>query len=342
MASISVKQIFTKATILGAGTDRLSLSESQIFCLLQISIHDLGWKHDEIGLPTNASIPDTDYYKIPLDWFESFNEVPSMKELQESFQLALNKDDDFRLYFSNLCSLHKRRIKYQIILRTQPKPTMDQIGPRGLLEYGINNKTLLYNWITWRKWIFDIDNRSGQETGYLFEPILASCLGGEPIGSAKSPVKRINSDGTPSDGARQIDCYVADDNSAYEFKLRVTIAASGQGRFAEELSFAKECRAAGLKPILLVLDPTPSSRLAELKKAFIDSQGEVYIGNEAWGHIEDRAGKLITVFIEKYLRAPLLDISTSEPTYPSEINLAWTNESITISDGASEYKIKRS
>jgi hypothetical protein len=40
MASISVKQIFTKATILGAGIDRLSLSESQVFCLLQISIHD--------------------------------------------------------------------------------------------------------------------------------------------------------------------------------------------------------------------------------------------------------------------------------------------------------------
>lgn len=341
MASISSKQIFTKAAILGAGSDRLVLSESQLFCLLQISVQDLGWTHKEVGLPVKIEIPDADYYKIPLDWFEGFKSILLMKDLIEIFQRALDKDEDFGLYFSNLCSLHKRRIKYQIILASQPKPTMDQVGPRGLLEYGIYDKDLLTSWIIWRKWIFDIDNRSGQETGYLFEPILASCLGGEPIGSSKSPVRRISPDGTQSEGARQIDCYVADDNAAYEFKLRVTIAASGQGRFAEELSFPSECRVAGLKPVLLVLDPTPSDRLTDLAKAFLDAKGEVFIGDGAWGHIENKAGKLISVFIEKYLKAPLLDIAQSEPIYPSAINLSWTKGSIVISDGDNEHSIKR-
>lgn len=342
MATASTRQLFTKATILGTGTDRISLLSSQVFSLLQVTINDLGWQASDFGLQSGVVIPDNDYYKIPIAWFDSFPEAPSLKDLLESFQKAIDKNNDFGLYFMNLCSLHNRRVKYQRILRTQPKPTMDQIGPRGLLEYGINNNELISNWITWRKWIFDIDNRSGQETGYLFEPILASCLGGETISSSKSPVKRIGADGNPSEGARQIDCYVTDDNSAYEFKLRVTIAASGQGRFAEELSFPKECRAAGLKPVLLVLDPTSSHRLVELKKAFIDSQGEAYIGNEAWEHIESRAGEVITVFIEKYLKVPLLAISSSEPTYPSEINLVWNAQSIIISDGQSEYKIKRS
>jgi hypothetical protein len=30
------------------------------------------------------------------------------------------------------------------------------------------------------EWLYDIDNRSAQETGYLFEPILAAAIGGIP------------------------------------------------------------------------------------------------------------------------------------------------------------------
>lgn len=58
----------------------------------------------------------------------------------------------------------------------------------------------------------------------LFEPILAAALGGVPFPAKKSPVKRAED---PTKG-RQVDCVV--DRDAYEFKIRVTIAASGQGR----------------------------------------------------------------------------------------------------------------
>jgi len=50
----------------------------------------------------------------------------------------------------------------------------------------------------------------------------------------------------------------------YEFKIRVTIAASGQGRWAEELSFPEDARAAGFDPMLVVFDSTDNEKLAQL------------------------------------------------------------------------------
>ncbi len=82
---------------------------------------------------------------------------------------------------------------------------MDQIEPRVLIEYGCCDVELLANWMVWRKWIYDIDNRSAQETGYLFEPVLASCLGGEGMGAKNSPIKRLDAAGNPTPNGRQID-----------------------------------------------------------------------------------------------------------------------------------------
>ena len=71
--------------------------------------------------------------------------------------------------------------------------------------------------------MFDIDNRAGQETGYLFEPIIAHCIGGVSFGATNSPIKRIG-----GKGGRQVDCLREEIKTAYEVKVRVTIAASGQ------------------------------------------------------------------------------------------------------------------
>jgi hypothetical protein len=218
---------------------------------------------------------------------------------------------------------------------------MDQIGPRALLEYGACNTALLANWMVWRKWIYDIDNRSAQETGYLFEPLLASCLGGEPVGSKNSPVKRLDSNGRPTNQGRQIDCLVPSNNRTYELKLRVTIAASGQGRFGEELSFAEESQAAGFTPVLLVLDPTPSNRLTELSEKYLACGGAFYHGEEAWMHMEQEAGNVISVFIEKYIKPAIQGIEEIEIDYPKAISLRWSDQEIEISDGASSYIINR-
>lgn len=341
--SAHVRSIFSKARILGTGSDKIMLSESEIFTLLHKSVLDLNMSPNEIGLiDLGVQLPNPDYYKIPLPWFDSFNGTsPETSELLKSFDNAVSLTKDFALYFANLFALHKRRLKYQKILSCQPKPTMEQIGPRSLIEYGLCETPFLSSWMIWRKWIFDIDNRSGQETGYLFEPILASCIGGDSVGASNSPVKRINENGNSTNKGRQIDCYDGENNLAYEFKLRVTVAASGQGRFGEELSFPVECRAAGLKPVLIVLDPNRSNRLDALEQAFLDVDGEVYTGEDAWIHLDKKAGDVMSVFLELYIRPPLTNIAHFEPTYPAPLHLSWDEEKIEIKSGDYFYRMPR-
>lgn len=343
MASTYTKTLFTKLKILGAGDGKLELSNNQIHALFAFSCSNLGWDISQELRLDPIEIPSEDYYLAPLDYFEDLEnsiQIPATDVL-EALQLGISKDEDFGLFVHNLASLHKRRLKYRRILSEQPRPTMDQVGPRSLLEFGVVEARLLSSWIIWRKWIFDIDNRAGQETGYLFEPILASCLGGEAVGARNSPVKRIGADGKPSKDGRQIDCYVAGDSRAYEFKLRVTIAASGQGRFAEELSFPVECKAAGLTPILLVLDPTPSHRLSDLSSAFEANGGSVLIGEEAWNHMDEKAGAIMASFIETYIKPPLERMSNYDESSLVDISLSWDDERITISEPAGEYIVNR-
>ena len=341
--STEIKKVFSAARILGSGDDRVTLSENELFCLLSQCCRDLIVSASVSKLPKLAVAPPSDdYYRIPLAWFQIPQAVcPSASALVESLASCVANEADFRLYFENLAALHKRRLKYQRILSCQPKPTMNQIGPRSLLEFGGVHDALLASWLVWRKWIFDVDNRSAQETGYLFEPVLASCLGGEAVGSKNSPVKRLNELGEPTDSGRQIDCYDGENQFAYEFKLRVTIAASGQGRFGEELSFPREARAAGLIPVLIVLDPTPSPRLVELIGAFTACGGKHYVGTAAWAHRDSKAGKTMAVFLERYIRPPLTEMAKHEDAEPEDIQLSWTRNEIHVQGTKASIRIPR-
>ena len=339
MISTELKSHFAKARVLGQGSGRICLSEAELAWLLHITAFDLSIAPGDEILSAAHEVPTfyeaTIISKLPEEW--SSLDVDAL--LNEFAHLCAEKADA-RLYFTNLCSILKRRVKFQRILAAQAKPTMDQIGPRSLLEYGVMPTDLLGNWMVWQKWIFDIDNRSGQETGYLFEPVLASCMGGVAIGSRNSPVKRINDQGKKISGGRQIDCLDVDGKIAYEFKLRVSTAASGQGRFAEELSFLVECKAAGLTPVLIVLDPTPSNRLTDLKAAFEAAEGNVHI-EDAWEFIEDKAGKCMSIFIEKYLRPVLLQMASYDDVLPKPITLEWETDSIHIRSTEEVFRIER-
>jgi hypothetical protein len=338
----TVKSLFSKARLLETGYPTVTLNEAELYSIFLIICSDLNWGLSNLGLEKEAvALPRKNYYEIPMEWFSSHTKTPNIQELQEVLSKGVDIDSDFGLYFLNLCSFHKRRLKFQKILQHQPKPTMDQVGPRGLLEYGICDNDLLNNWLIWRKWIFDIDNRSGQETGYMFEPILASCLGGEAVGSTNSPVKRVDENGNQRITGRQIDCYIGAENLAYEFKIRVTIAASGQGRFGEELSFPKECRAAGITPVLIVLDPTSSNRLVELTQVFQSYQGQVYIGEHAWTHLEEKSGQIMSHFIDNYIKPPLKTINSFDTSKLSSIKLSWDAGKIIIQDEAKKYIIER-
>jgi len=193
----------------------------------------------------------------------------------------------------------------------------------------------LVTFLLWRKWIFDVDNRAGQETGYLFEPIIAHSIGGVPFSSRKSPIRRRD-DGRKG---RQVDCVR--DNHAYEIKIRVTIAASGQGRWREELDFPVDCRVSGYTPVLVVLDPADNPKLQDLIRAFERENGEVYVGDGAWAHLESVAGKTMALFLERYVRAPIDWVLKDCPKQLSDLMLAMREDTVTVSVGGETYSFPR-
>jgi len=313
----------------------VSLGDRELGRLTSVALRDLGHGGlvpDWVGVPKGKS-----YYDVPLDWFTQDADRPF--EFNRFFLDCAGAVPDFKTILRCLCELHKRRRKYAYILRNQPIPTMDQIARRGLLEHGLTALPGLTSWLIWRKWIYDIDGRSGQETGYLFEPILAAALGGEPFSGANSPVKRAE-----RAGSRQVDCIVdaGNERTAYEFKARVTTAASGQGRFAEELSFPGDCAHSGYRPILLVMDPTWNPRLEELAGAFKAAGGACHVGDAMWAHVEERSGPEIARFVTKYVKEPILDISGHEERL-LDLSLKYVpgaaSDSIQVSVGGQSWAI---
>jgi DNA (cytosine-5)-methyltransferase 1 len=291
----------------GRALGPISMSDREMGRLLSVVLRDLG--HDQLIPQWARDIPEGDYYTVPLAWFVRDENRPF--DIGRFFLDCCDAVENFRVVFRCITKLHRHRRKYEVILRTQPLPTMEQVARRGLLEYGGGLPVeALASWLTWRKWVYDIDNRSAQETGYLFEPMLSESLGGRSVSARASPVMRADD---PTKG-RQVDCIVefGGRNLAYEFKDRITIAASGQGRFAEELAFPRDCASSGYVPILMVMDPTPNPKLTAITKAFRDSGGEVFLGDEVWAHLSEVSGSEIATFVKRYIKDPIESIAVRE------------------------------
>ncbi|QUB89877.1 hypothetical protein [Prevotella denticola] len=326
----------------GIGEAKVCISPKEVLVLLYITATDL-----RLQIPTYES---DKYLEVSAKGFYyiSHEDVDSLPEISQEDCFCImektgvtNYKNISYLYMINLCALYRRRVKYHHILKKQSFPNAEQIVPRSLLEYGNCENQLLADWLEWRKWIFDIDNRSAQETGYVFEPVLASCLGGEPVSGKNSPVRRIDGKGNPMENRRQVDCYIKDSAEVYELKMRMTIAASGQGRFNEEMTFPKEAQAAGLTPILVVFDGNESELLNKLKKQYQDCGGKYYIGEEAWNMLRDRAGVEMGVFINKYIYPPINSMESFLKSNPHAITLSKKDSKIVISGAGSEYVIDR-
>lgn len=322
------KSLIERARAVGAGEQGIALSDSACAFLVATIARDLGLQSRIKGIPRD----------LPAFFC---SEHPAFLEIRDAdflvwFERLLSLSPDADTYFACLAKLHRARLKYQRILETQPLPTLEQVGPRGLLQYGHLSGLGLAALLYWRKWVFDIDNRAGQETGYLFEPIIASALGGVSVSSTRSPVRRK----AAKSKGRQVDCLKG--NRAYEFKIRVTIAASGQGRWREEVEFPEDCRISGFTPVLVVLDPTPNPKLDELQGAFERVGGEVFIGDAAWEHLEGVAGATMAVFLEKYVRAPLRDLLASAPERLPDFLVRDGGDAISIDIGSERLSIPRS
>ena len=330
MALSKTQEAFiTKVRAVGGGELGVALDDATCSYLVAVIAHDLGLQDRLAGIP--RAIPAF-FTAEPLASLS----LPGL-QFARLFEALLGLQQDADAYFYCLATLHKARLKYERILQAQAIPTIDQVGPRALLQFGTLSPRALAGFLFWRKWIFDIDNRAGQETGYLFEPIIAHAIGGVSVGSRKSPVKR-GGDGT----GRQVDCLLERSKEAYEIKLRVTIAASGQGRWGEELDFPKDCEASGYKPVLVVLDPTTNPKLTELVKAFSAvNGGKAYVGPEAWQHLEDQAGETMATFIERYVHDPMQSLLKETPTELPDITLRMTNDTLSVEVGGEILKVAR-
>ena len=115
----------------------------------------------------------------------------------------------------------------------------------------------------------------------------------------------------------------------------------GQGRFGEELSFPVEAKAAGFTPVLLVLDPTPSSKLGELSRKFVENGGEFYNGEEAWEYMEKETGEIIATFIKKYIKPIIRVIEEVDINEIVDIKLSSTRTEITIASNTDTYTLNR-
>ncbi|MDP9174705.1 MAG: restriction endonuclease [Planctomycetota bacterium] len=318
--------VWRKARAAGAGTMAVRLTDEMCGYVLSRIIIDLG---------LSAGFPEISH-ELP-DFFrtEPAQLHSDVADPQALFERLAHGVPDAQTYFSCLVSLLKSRLKYANILSGQPLPTLDQVGPRSLLQYGSISGRALATFLFWRKWFFDIDNRAGQETGYLFEPVIAASVGGVPFTASKSPVKS-HRDGK----GRQVDCLL--DKNAYEVKIRVTIAASGQGRWREELDYPIDCKASGYRPVLVVLDGTANAQLTELIAAFIREGGVAYVGVDAWKHLESLAGATMARFLDIYVRAPLARLLAEAPDSPlPEMTARDFGSSISIIVDGEELRIVR-
>lgn len=312
------KALIARVRAAGGSTLGVELSDPVCSFLVATIIRDLGVldeipELDALSLPEFFSEPDLERLSLPQIEF-----IPLFERL-----VALIPDAD--TYFACLATLYKSRLKYARIISYQPLPTLDQIGPRALLQYGQMPPSALAAFLFWRKWLYDLDNRAAQETECYWR-----CLVQRRTESNPAPSR-------PSRG-RQVDCIR--DQFAYEIKMRVTIAASGQGRWQEEIDFPVDCRMSRYVPVLIVFDLTPNPRLEALTEAFQREQSMVYIGEAAWQHLAQAAGDIMSRFIEKYVKLPILHVLNDAPMSLPPIKFAMTDEHfcITIDDAPMCFK----
>jgi hypothetical protein len=319
--------LLTKVRTAGASELGIKLDDAICSYLVTIIANDL---------ELQAEFPDLPSRVLPFFGSEALTNL-RLEDLPfiPLFEKLISVRADADTYFYCLATLHKARLKYERILKAQALPTIDQVGPRGLLQFGTLSPRSLAGLLFWRKWIFDIDNRAGQETGYVFEPIIAHAIGGLPFSSAKNPIKR----GGVGPKGRQVDCIR--EQKAYEIKIRVTIAASGQGRWREELEFPIDCRASGYTPVLIVLDPTSNPKLQELSNAFLSVGGEVYIGQDAWEHLKTSAGSTMAKFLELYVHLPIQSLLREAPDQLPDITFRMSFREFSVTIGNETLKIDR-
>lgn len=286
----------------------LPLSENTMLTLLSIVIDDLDLNDNFPFLLGDD--PILDFFSLSLneqDFIKSSSRLRNI--INYTYTELISLEPAAERYLLCLAKFHRARLRYNEIISNKPLPMTEAVAGKGLLHYGLSDESVIINYLKCSKWIYDVDNRAAQEVGYLLEPIIAAAIGGRSFSAKVSPVKRKDATGV----GRQVDCLKG--NTVYEIKSKLTNAASGQGRWKEELSFPEDCLDSGYKPVLLVLFTAKDEshdRLDELTGKYKECGGEAHAGPLAWDYLNRIAGNPMSLFLNKYIKRPLTKLKEAE------------------------------
>ena len=133
------KQLTRLLTISKTATLTAVMAPSELAKIIALVAKDIG-KADALAVRFPDVwphiCPDGDYYSLGADWFINTPDAIQADDLIGLLELGDSLDKDFMTYLRCLTELHKRRRKYGLILERQPLPTMVQVSPRALMEYG--------------------------------------------------------------------------------------------------------------------------------------------------------------------------------------------------------------
>jgi len=140
-------KLLTKIMTLGTATSLpVVMTPSELVKLIGVVYRDTDRlaQLDKVRPGTSAKIAlNQDYYSIPDDWFTELIQLDEYEHI-ELMRIGAKQIPDFITYLRCLSELHKRRRKYAMILSAQPIPTMVQVSPRALVEYGrLNTEALV-------------------------------------------------------------------------------------------------------------------------------------------------------------------------------------------------------
>ena len=152
LLSQSQRSLIEKARNVGGSDMAVPLDDGACCYLLARLAHDLNLagQHPEVEGPISPFFETMPVSSLRLEGVEF---LPLAERLFASMP-------DADTYFSCLAALHKARLKFERILQRQPFSTMEQIGHRGLLQFGSMSPTALVAFLAWRKWLYDTDNRA--------------------------------------------------------------------------------------------------------------------------------------------------------------------------------------
>ena len=146
-------------------------TESHVRYLIAVTARDLGI--DLKTLSDVGEVPEIYDLKVGDDF-----EFATSCALADAYEEIINANRDAESYLACLGKILRSRLKMERVMEAQPLATMNQVGPRAILQYGVMGNKNLASYLVWRKYMFDVDNRAAQDNGYLYEAIIASAIGG--------------------------------------------------------------------------------------------------------------------------------------------------------------------